>query len=1386
MELIKKFFADKSRIAILSVCLLMLSVAVVSAMTGETMAASGEMCLQCNNNSNVFKVGTSINPDGRCTVTYKQVDFSECEKRGLRSKIKSLIVKFQLNNGDSISGSTTKSCNYDSSTTTSCSVTGLPTAKRIGYNFKGWGVSSNCTAGVTERVTLYASTDNYTTNYYACWVKKKYTVSYNANGGSGAPSSQVKTYGEKLTLSSIKPTRTGYTFLGWNTNPNTNTPVYKSGGSLSTDANLTLYAVWQSNEGCFQCNTNQGVVKWASNGNADGNCSNGYHNVSGVSSESNCKVYKVSYSANGGSGAPSSQYVLKGKSTTIPSTKPTRTGYTFLGWSVIQVATVANYQPGDSYTPVSNPTFYAVWQEGGTACFKCKGNANLLKWKTNVAGDDSCTVGYEKVAVAQESCKSYVVTYNANGGSNAPSAQYKAHGGTIKLAGVGLMDREGYTFTGWNTKSDGSGTSYASSGATYSSNSSVTLYAMWKKEEITYKVNINYKASGGSVAELTDAGKWKLENDFIYFDGAKLTTTLKYGTVLGTNGLVDYYSGVNLKVTKTGYDAVVGAEWICLEGCTTANKTFNISTRYSHSDFCDASKKDCTVVLGVNWATSKVNIKYNTGGGHLAQITDNGNKKWTVANDAIHLNGNLLKTTVEYGSELGGNGLYDYDNLANLYINKAGYKAKPGAEWRCAYGDCEVGKTYDQSKEYSHSDFCDASKGNCIIVLAVNWVPNKVDINYNSYGGTVQSQTDAGSWTVKDNLIYKNGEKLTTTVNYGEILGENGLVDHFSGVNLRVTKAGYDAKPDAQWVCLSGDCTKGETYDYSTQYSYNDFCDITSDDCSVVLGVNWIPNKINIKYSPSDGNLMESTDNGNKKWETIDGEIWLNGALHTTTVEYGSKLGENGLTDYNSLANLYVTKTGYSAKAGAEWICLSGGCTKGKTYSHSIAYNHNDFCDASKSNCEVLLGVNWVPNKVNIKYNTNGGTIKVANGYSVKDDLVYKDNEVFISTINYDGSTSSDGISNYNNSSHISITRVGYSVPVDEEWVCLSGDCEAGTTYGQSIVYEDDQFCEAENRDCTVVLGVNWQVNEYNITYNGNGSTSGFTESSSHEYDISKNLTKNGFTRTGYTFTGWNTKADGSGTSYTDGQSVKNLSSTNGATVNLYAQWKGNNYTVKYDANGGTGTMSDSMYTYGVSKALSANSFSRTDYTFKCWNTKADGSGVNYTDKQSIKIAENLTLYAQWRSNDSTDEEEEIEIKYYIRYDKNGGIGTMKNSEHKYGYASNLTKNAFIKIGYTFNGWNTKADGTGTTYTDGETISNLASNNGDIVTLYAQWSEIVREEVPTTPDSGSDNSGNQGNNNSNNNIDKSPQTGMLATILVSLIGIGAFGGVVYYRKKVKI
>lgn len=145
-----------------------------------------------------------------------------------------------------------------------------------------------------------------------------YTISYNANGGSGAPGAQTKYYGKNITLSSAKPTRSGYTFQGWATSSGGGV-AYASGASYTSNSNATLYAVWKA------------------------------------------ITYTVSYNANGGSGAPGAQTKTHGVNLTLSGTKPTRTNYTFKGWATSSSATTAAYSAGGTYTTNSNVTLYAVW-----------------------------------------------------------------------------------------------------------------------------------------------------------------------------------------------------------------------------------------------------------------------------------------------------------------------------------------------------------------------------------------------------------------------------------------------------------------------------------------------------------------------------------------------------------------------------------------------------------------------------------------------------------------------------------------------------------------------------------------------------------------------------------------------------------------------------------------------------------------------------------------------------------------------------------------------------------------------------------------------------------------------------------------------------------------
>ena len=178
------------------------------------------------------------------------------------------------------------------------------------------------------------------------------------------------------------------------------------------------------------------------------------------------------------------------------------------------------------------------------------------------------------------------------------------------------------------------------------------------------------------------------------------------------------------------------------------------------------------------------------------------------------------------------------------------------------------------------------------------------------------------------------------------------------------------------------------------------------------------------------------------------------------------------------------------------------------------------------------------------------------------------------------------------------------------------------------------------------------------------------------------------------------------------------------ANVTLYAQWTAlPNHTVTFNANGGTGTMSNQVA--NVPTALTLNAFTRAGYTFSGWNTAANGSGTAYANGATYSFAADVTLYAQWTALPN----------HTVTFNSNGGTGTMSNQVANVPTA--LTLNAFTRTGYTFSGWNT-APTAGTAYADGATYSFAAD-----ITLYAQWTALPNHTVTFNTNGGTGTMSNQ-------------------------------------------
>ena len=218
---------------------------------------------------------------------------------------------------------------------------------RTGYTFAYWDGGS---LGHFAPGGTYSA--NQSVTLWAAWTTNTYTVSYNANGGTGAPSNQTKTYGTNLTLSSTRPTRTGYSFSTWNTASNGSGTNYAPGATYQGNSALTLYAQWTIN------------------------------------------TYAVTYHSNGGSGAPSNQTKTYGTDLTLRRGVPTRTDYKFVKWNTNESGTGISYMPGATYTTNAAVTLYAQWQSVYTA----PQLNNLTAQRVNSANVDDSEGTYVKVS----------------------------------------------------------------------------------------------------------------------------------------------------------------------------------------------------------------------------------------------------------------------------------------------------------------------------------------------------------------------------------------------------------------------------------------------------------------------------------------------------------------------------------------------------------------------------------------------------------------------------------------------------------------------------------------------------------------------------------------------------------------------------------------------------------------------------------------------------------------------------------------------------------------------------------------------------------------------------------------------------------------------------
>ncbi len=249
-------------------------------------------------------------------------------------------------------------------------------------------------------------------------------------------------------------------------------------------------------------------------------------------------------------------------------------------------------------------------------------------------------------------------------------------------------------------------------------------------------------------------------------------------------------------------------------------------------------------------------------------------------------------------------------------------------------------------------------------------------------------------------------------------------------------------------------------------------------------------------------------------------------------------------------------------------------------------------------------------------------------------------------------------------------------------------------------------------------LYARWTALTYAVAYGANGATGGSVPASGSFTSGGTGLRVSGnsglLANAGYTFSGWNTAADGSGSAYAEGSSY---STSVAATLN--AQWTlVGTYAISFGGNGSTGgsVPASGSYTPGgaaYSVAGNTGSLVRAGYAFGGWNTAADGSGTAFATGASYAASSSATLMAQWTAG-----------TYAITFAGNGATGGSAPAGASFttgGSAFTVPGNtgSLSRSGDTFAGWDTAADGSGTAYATGSSLS-----PGAATTLFGQWTAV--------------------------------------------------------------
>ena len=527
--------------------------------------------------------------NGNGKITARTLDKSNNMAEAVK-EISVYKIVFKKGTADTIDGVATdieKLCTAEKSKT--CSVTS-PSVEKNGYEIIGWNTSNSATTSSWNVNTSKSISTNST--YYPITKLNTYTVSYNANGGSGAPASQTKTTNNNLTLSSVKPTRVGYTFQGWGTSSSATTATYQPGGTYSDNKSITLYAVWKINKVNIKFSTNSGTVQTSST-NASGNIYKWKQDSSGV----------VSRTAANGSTYSNPFFTLKYGSSTDRDGLPNYNNSKYLNIT----KTGHNAISGQEWKCLSGCTLsgkvfnQATVYKASDFCDASKGDCTVTLGVNWVASTYTITLDSQG-ATSSGTTKVYY-QYNTTKTINGTVCYYYTNSTLTNCLSNGYNitkpTKTNYTFSGYYTGTNGSGTNYVNSSGTFINNvykttGNRTLYAKWTlntKKMYVNDINGLYcmsKSGGGERIRLFSCGDvitvkansepngwYYVPNLGCYSSGEYLSDTLTVNCSGGTPS----GSGCGIPCSCNGEDLVFSSS------CTADQKSYYMKKYYCRNGY---------------------------------------------------------------------------------------------------------------------------------------------------------------------------------------------------------------------------------------------------------------------------------------------------------------------------------------------------------------------------------------------------------------------------------------------------------------------------------------------------------------------------------------------------------------------------------------------------------------------------------------------------------------------------------------------------------------------------------------------------------------------------------------------------------------------------------